>query len=125
VPSTATMADPVPVVACPVLYPILPIILILQRSAITTSTRIKLISIFIPDLSSTLASSVLSSFHEPFVEIGTDDALVEFCAANVFHAVESVLVGVVFDEAETAGGLLETVESHYQAFYFTAPMNSS
>jgi hypothetical protein len=62
----------------------------------------------------------LSTLVEALVEICTDDALVELCAANVLQAVESVLVGVVLDKAETAGGLLETIKAHDQALDLAA-----
>jgi hypothetical protein len=63
----------------------------------------------------------LPSLGEALVEIGTDDTLVELRAADVFHAVQSVLVGVVFDEAEAAGCFLEAIKAHYESLYLTTP----
>lgn len=57
-------------------------------------------------------SPILPSFLEARVEIRADDALVEFGAADVLHAVQRVLVVVVFHEAEAAGGFVEAVEAH-------------
>jgi hypothetical protein len=55
---------------------------------------------------------VLSALGKALVQIGADDALVQLGASDVLHAVQSILVGVVFDEAEPAGRLLEAVEAH-------------
>ena len=71
-------------------------------------------------LSPTLPSPELAPFFIAEVEVAADDALVELGAANVLHAVQGVLVGVVLDEAEAAGRLLEAVEAHDQALDLAA-----
>ena len=58
---------------------------------------------------------VLPTLCESLVEIGADDALVQLGASNILHAVKSVLVSVVFDEAESARRLLKAVEAHDKA----------
>ena len=58
---------------------------------------------------------VLPTLCESLVEIGADDALVQLGASNILHAVKSVLVSVVFDEAESARRLLKSVEAHDKA----------
>lgn len=63
---------------------------------------------------------ILSTLCKTLVEIGTDDALVELGASNIFHAIERVLVSVVFDEAEAARRLLEAIKTHNQALDLTA-----
>ena len=86
----------------------------------TTSSLIVVLAILIPHLSTRLASAVLSTLLKTRIQIRPDDALVEFSAANVLHAVESVLVCVVFDEAEATGGFVEAVEAHNEALDLTA-----
>ena len=96
------------------------IVVFLDGSAVASSARIKLLTVLVSDLTTALSTTVLSALVEALVKIGTDDALVELCAANVLQAVESVLVGVVLDKAETARGLLEAVQAHDQALDFAA-----
>lgn len=96
------------------------IVVFLDGSAVTSSSGVKLFTVFISDLTTALSTTVLSALVEALVQIGTDDALVELCAANVLEAVESVLVGVVLDETEAAGSLLETVKTHDQALDLAA-----
>jgi hypothetical protein len=96
------------------------IIVFLDGSAVASSARVKLLTVLVSDLTTALSTTVLSTLVEALVEICTDDALVELCAANVLQAVESVLVGVVLDKAEAAGGLLETVQTHDQALDLAA-----
>jgi hypothetical protein len=62
----------------------------------------------------------LSALCETLVQIGTDDALVEFRSANVLHAVQRVLVAIVLDEAKSAGCLLESIQAHDQALDLAA-----
>lgn len=54
-------------------------------------------------LSPALPAPELSAFFVAEVEVAADDALVELRAAHVAHAGEGFGVGVVFDEAESAG----------------------
>jgi hypothetical protein len=96
------------------------LMILVHRTPIPTSARIILIAILIANLSSALAAPILSSLGEALVEIGADDALVQLRAADVLHAVQRVLVRVVFYEAEAAGRLLEAVEAHYEALDFAA-----
>ncbi len=60
------------------------------------------------------AIPILPAFLEARVQVGSDDALIQLGAANVLHAVQRVLMRVVFDEAESARRLVEAVEAHYQ-----------
>ena len=71
-------------------------------------------------MASRLASPVLSALLKTRVEICSDDSLVQLCAANVLHAVESILMGVILDEAEATGGLLEAIEAHNEALDLAA-----
>lgn len=96
------------------------IIVFLDGSAVTSSARVKLFTVLISDLTTALSTTILPALVEALIEIGTDDALVELCAANVLEAVESVLVSVVLDKAETTGSLLETVKTHDQALDLAA-----
>lgn len=96
------------------------IVVFFDGSAVASSARIKLFTVLISDLTTALSTTVLSALVEALVQIGTDDALVELCAANVLEAVQSVLVGVVFDKAEATRGLLETIKTHDQALDFAA-----
>ena len=52
---------------------------------------------------------VLSPLAEAFVKIGSDDAFVKLCPANVFHAVQGILMCVVFNKAEAAWRFAEAV----------------
>lgn len=97
------------------------IVLIGVHPAVATSSRVVLVAVLVAHLATRFSSPVLPAFGETLVQIGTDDALVEFCAADVFHAVERVLVCVVFNEAEAAGRLLESIKAHDEAFDLAAP----
>jgi hypothetical protein len=55
---------------------------------------------------------VLTTLFKSRIQIGSDDSLVQLGTSNVFQAIESILVGVVFDKAESAGGLVETIQAH-------------
>ena len=90
-------------------------------AAITSPTRVILFSMLVSDLATRLASSILSTFQEAGIEIGSDQTLVELGTSNVLQAVQRILVCIVFDEAEAAGGFLESVEAHNNPFDFTAP----
>lgn len=79
------------------------------------ATLIVVLTIFVADLTARLAAAVLPSLLEARVQICADDTLVQLGAANVLHAVDRVLVGVVLDEAETAGRLVEAVQAHHKA----------
>lgn len=90
-----------------------PVVIVVSKgSAITTPTRVKLITVLVPHLAPTLSSAVLSPIYEAFVEICPDKSLVQLCAANVLEAVKRVLMIVIFHEAEAAGCLLETIQPH-------------
>ena len=78
----------------------------------TSTALIILFAVLVTDLSTGLSSAVLSALLKTWVKIGTDDALVEFGASNVLHAVKSILVSVVFDETKATWRLVESVESH-------------
>lgn len=63
---------------------------------------------------------ILPALGKALVEISSDDTLIQLGAANVLHAVERVLVGVVLDEAEATGCLLESIETHHEALDLSA-----
>lgn len=81
-----------------------------------SSARIKLLTVLISHLPTTLTTSILPSLRESLVQITTDNPLVQLRAAHVLHAVQRILVRVVLDEAETAGRLVEAVQAHDEAF---------
>jgi hypothetical protein len=87
-----------------------------------TSASIVFSSELVSDLTTRLPSAVLSAFLKARVKICSDDALVELCATDVLHAVEGVLMGVVFDEAEATGSLLESVKTHDKTLDIAAPI---
>ena len=64
---------------------------------------------------------ILPAFREALIEIRTDDALIQFRSTDVFHTVQGVLMRVVFDEAEAARCLLESVEAHDETLNLTTP----
>jgi hypothetical protein len=66
----------------------------------------------------------LSALSETFVQIGTNNALIQLRTANVLHAIERILAGVVLDEAEAAGCFLEAIEAHDQALDLAASAQS-
>lgn len=94
--------------------------ILLQRTPQTTTALVKVLAVFVADLSARLAASVLAALFEARVQVGADDAFVELRAANVLHTVKGVLVGKVFDKAEAAGGLVEAVQAHDQALDLAA-----
>lgn len=101
------------------LPPLLPVIVVTPRLLISSppsSSRIILVSVFVPDLSPTLPSSVLSPLGKALVQIRSDDPLVELRTADVLHAVERVLVRVVLHEAEAARRLLKPIQAHHESF---------
>lgn len=96
------------------------IVVFLDGSSVAASARVELLAVLVSDLATAFSTAVLSALVEALVEIGTNNTLIQLGAANVLQAVESILVGVVLDEAETAGGLLETVETHNQTLDLAA-----
>lgn len=94
--------------------------LVLDRPAHSTTALVIVFAVLVADLATRLAATVLTALLEAWVKIGTDDALVELGATNVLHAVEGVLVGVVFHEAEATGRLVEPVEAHDEALDLAA-----
>jgi hypothetical protein len=56
---------------------------------------------------------VLPAFLKSWVQVCPYDSLIEFRSSDVFHAIQRILVSVVFDEAEAAGSLLEAIKAHY------------
>ena len=85
---------------------------ILDILPIATPPGIKLLAILIPHLPPTLPAPILPALRKPLVQIRPDDPLVQLGAADVQQTVQRVLMGVVLDEAEAAGGLVEAVEAH-------------
>ena len=83
--------------------------------AVSSTPWIVLLSILIANLSSRLATPILSALDEAFIQIRSDQAFVKFGAADVFHAIQRILMSVVLDKAEAAGCLLEAVEAHDEA----------
>lgn len=63
---------------------------------------------------------VLPSLLESRVEICPDNSLVELGATNIFQAIQRILVRVVFDKAEAAGGFVVSVEAHNEALDLSA-----
>jgi hypothetical protein len=94
---------------------------LIDVAAKATSASIVFSSELVSDLTAGLPSAILSAFLKARVEICSDDALVELCASDVLHAVERILMGVVFDEAEATGRLLETVKAHDETLDIAAP----
>lgn len=105
-------------------------------SAPATTARVIFVAVLVTDLATRLAASeivltaatcsqissdlpILTALGETLIQISTDDTLVQLGAANVLHAVQRVLVVVVFDEAEPAWSLLVAVETHDKSLYFT------
>lgn len=83
--------------------------------SISLSHRVHLVSSNIP---------ILTAFRETLVQVGTNNTLIELGTADILHAVERILVVIVFDEAEAARSLLVPVESHDETLYFAAPICS-
>jgi hypothetical protein len=106
-------------------------------TAITTAAGVVFFTVLVTNLSSRFATSILYVSHalaviipsvsvafrresipilttlfKSGVQIGSNDSLIQLGASNVFQAVQGILVGVVFDKAESAGGLVEPVEAH-------------
>jgi hypothetical protein len=95
-------------------------IVIGERPAVSTTAWIVLHTVFVAHLAARFAAPVLSTLSKSLVEIGTDDTLVEFGSANVLHAVERILVSIVFDEAEAAWCFLEAVQAHNETLDLAA-----
>jgi hypothetical protein len=96
------------------------VVLVRIGLSIASSPGVILIPVLVPDLATTLSTSILSALCEPLIQIRPDDALIQLGTANVLHAVQRVLVRVVLNEAEAARCLLEAVEAHDQALDFAA-----
>jgi hypothetical protein len=96
------------------------VVLIRIGLSVASSSRVIFIPVLVPDLTTTLSASILPTLGESFIQIRPDDALIQLSTANVLHAVQRVLVGVVLHEAEAAGSLLEAVEAHDKALDFAA-----
>jgi len=65
---------------------------------------------------------VLAPFVESFVQIRAYDPLVQLRTSNVLHAIKGILMGVIFNKAESAWGFLIPIQTHNQALDFTAPI---
>jgi len=105
---------------CQPLHVLCRIFIILELLAKAASSRVELLTILIPHLSSTLTPPVLPALRKALVQITANDALVQLRAANVFQAVQRILVGVVLHEAEAAGRLGEAVQAHDEALQLAA-----
>lgn len=92
----------------------------LDGAAQAAAALVKVLAVLVAHLAARLAAAVLAALLEAGVQVGAHDALVELGAADVLHAVERVLVGVVFDEAEAARRLGEAVQPHDQPFDLAA-----
>lgn len=79
-----------------------------------TPSRIKLLPILIPNLPPTLSPTILPPLRETLIQIAANNPLIQLRAADVFHAVQRVLVRVVLDEAEAAGRFVEAIQAHDQ-----------
>lgn len=55
---------------------------------------------------------VLPTLLEARIQIRPDNSLIQLCAANVFQTVQRILMGVVLDEAKSAGGLVVPIQTH-------------
>lgn len=55
---------------------------------------------------------ILPALCEALVQIRADYALIQLCPAYILHAVQSILVGVIFDKAESTRRLLVSVQPH-------------
>jgi hypothetical protein len=65
-------------------------------------------------------SPILSSFYESLIQIGSDYSIVQLGSSNVLHAIQRVLMCVVFDKAESAWCLLEAIKTHDQTLNLAA-----
>ena len=63
------------------------VFVVIQRPSNAASAFVKVLAVLIAYLPTTLATTVLPALFKPRVQISTDDALVQLCAANVLHAV--------------------------------------
>ena len=101
-------------------YTRLVVVFIRVRLTVAAPSRIILVPVLVSNLSTTLAPTILPALGEALIQIRANNALVQLGAANVLHAVERILVGVVLDEAEAARRLLEAVEAHDEALNLAA-----
>jgi hypothetical protein len=92
--------------------------LVLDGSAQTTSALVIILTVLVSHLSTALTTSVLTALFKPRVKICADDALVQFCPANVLHAIKRILVGVVFHKTESARCFREAIKTHDEALDF-------
>jgi hypothetical protein len=99
---------------------LLRLVVLIDRPSVTSPSRVILGPVLIAHLPTALAPSILPALRKALIQVGADDALVQLRAANVLHAVQRILVGVVLDEAESARRLLEAVEAHDQALDLAA-----
>lgn len=92
----------------------------LLSAAVASTARIIVLTVVISNLASGRTTTVLPSFLESRIKVGTDDTFVELGAANVFHRVQRIRVRVVLDKTEAAGSLVEAVQSHHQTLDLAA-----
>lgn len=88
-------------------------VIFVDSSAVSTPARIILGPVLVAHLTTALSTSVLPALGETLVQIRPNDTLIELSAANVLHAIQRILVCVVFDEAEPAWRLLKSVKTHH------------
>ncbi|RUP46831.1 hypothetical protein BC936DRAFT_146473 [Jimgerdemannia flammicorona] len=95
---------------------LLPLSLLLQllpnQMSPPTTPGIVLLPILVPHLPTAPTTTVLSTFPEAWIQICTDDTLVEFSAIDVLHTVESVGAVVVSSVWKPARRLLVPIQPH-------------
>ena len=90
--------------------------LLLKPLPIPAPSRIKLLPILIPHLPTTLPAPILPPLRKPLIQIRPYNPLIQLRPANVLQAVQRIFMRVVLDEAKTAGGFVEAVQAHDEAF---------
>jgi len=84
--------------------------------AVAASSWVKVRSVFVSHLSAALSSSILSSFRESSIPIGSDGSVVESSAVNEPETSGGILFGIILGETEATRSLSESIQSHDDSF---------
>lgn len=80
---------------------------------VASTAAVEVLAIFISNLSTRLATTILTTFDESGVPIHSDNAIVQSGAIDVSHARFSVFPIVVFSKAKTAWSLKLMLMNRY------------
>lgn len=89
--------------------------MLLGQLTIAASSWVVVLPVLISHLSSRFATAILPPLLEAGVPVCPDDTVVQPCAINEAHGIFCACTGVVFYKAESAGCLLDFIQTNDDA----------